>query len=415
MYNTIFFIIISIAVLEFLLERVLDYLNSTKRSTVLPKELEGIYDAEKYKKQQLYEKTNSRFSAILSTFNLLIILLMLFLGGFSYVNQIALGISEQPVITALIFFGILMISYEIINIPFALYDTFVIEERFGFNKTTPKIFVLDKIKSWILASVIGGSLLSLIILFYQKTSENFWIYAWILISAFSIFLVMFYSTLIVPLFNKQTPLEQGELRDKIKNFCEKVGFKLDNIFVIDGSKRSTKANAYFIGLWRKKRIVLFDTLIKDLNFHEIVAVLAHEVGHYIKKHTLQDIVLLIIQTGLMLYIFSLFVESPELSKALGVETPSFHIGLIAYGILYSPISIILGLVMNILSRKKEYEADRFVKENYEAKELASSLKKLSVKNLSNLAPHPAYVFFYYSHPPILQRLKALEEKVNGNQ
>ena len=415
MYNTIFFIIIGILVFEFLLERLLDYLNSTKRSTVLPKELEGIYDSEKYKQQQQYEKANSTFSGISSTFNLLIFLLMFFLGGFSYVNKIALGVSDHPIITALVFFGILIIGNEIINIPFALYDTFVIEERFGFNKTTPKTFVLDKIRLWILAAVIGGGLLSLIILFYQKATENFWIYAWIVISAFLIFLTIFYSTLIVPLFNKQTPLEEGQLRNEIKSFCEKAGFKLDNVFVIDGSQRSTKANAYFSGLGRRKRIVLFDTLINDLKIQEVVAVLAHEIGHFIKKHVRQYIVLSIIQTGLLLYIFSLFVDSPELSKALGVETPSFHIGLISFGILYSPISTILGLLMNMLSRKNEYEADRFAKEHYDVNALASSLKKLSVKNLSNLTPHPAYVFFHYSHPPLLQRLKALGETVNNNE
>jgi len=221
-------------------------------------------------------------------------------------------------------------------------------------------------------------------------------------------MVLFYSNLIVPLFNKQTPLPEGELKSAIEEFASKVGFKLDNIFVIDGSKRSTKANAYFTGFGSKKRIVLYDTLINDMTTKELVAVLAHEIGHYKKHHVLWSLLLGILQTGVVLFIFSLFVGSRELSAALGVESPSFHIGLIAFGILYSPISMITGLAMNIFSRKNEYQADAFAATNYSAEELSSALKKLSVKNLSNLRPHPAYVFFHYSHPTLLQRLNALK-------
>jgi STE24 endopeptidase len=222
-------------------------------------------------------------------------------------------------------------------------------------------------------------------------------------------MVLFYSNLIVPLFNKQTPLPEGELKTAIENFAGRVGFKLDHIYVIDGSKRSTKANAYFTGFGAKKRVVLYDTLIADLTTHELVAVLAHEIGHYKKKHVLLSLLLGILQTGIVLYLFSLFVGSGELSAALGVETPSFHIGLIAFGILYSPISMLTGLAMNIFSRKNEYQADAFAARYFNARDLASALKKLSVKNLSNLRPHPAYVFFHYSHPTLLQRLKALDD------
>ena len=273
---------------------------------------------------------------------------------------------------------------------------------------TSWVFILDKLKGYLLGAIIGGGLLSLIINIYQLTTTSFWIYAWLVISAFSVLMVLFYSNLIVPLFNKQTPLEEGELRDAISKFCKMAGFKLDNIFVIDGSKRSTKANAYFTGFGSKKRIVLYDTLINDLTTNELVAVLAHEIGHYKKKHVVWSLLLGMVQTGIMLYIFSLFVGSPELSAALGVDKPSFHIGLIAFGILYSPISMILGLVMNIFSRKNEYQADAFAAKHFDAGELASALKKLSVKNLSNLRPHPVYVFFHYSHPTLLQRLESLK-------
>lgn len=407
MHLTIFYIIIAILIFDYLLERFLDYLNSTKWSNELPKELEGIYDTEKYKKSQDYEKENHKFSLITSTFSLILILLMLFFKGFAYIDDYVRTFTANPILVALLFFGILMLASDILSTPFAVYHTFVIEEKYGFNKTTVKTFILDKIKGWLLGAIIGGGILSLIIWFYYATTNMFWIYGWISVSAFMIFMSMFYSLLIVPLFNKQTLLEDGELRDSIHDFSHKVGFKLKNIFKIDGSKRSTKANAYFSGLGPKKRIVLFDTLINDLKIKEIVAVLAHEIGHYKKKHTLIGMIISIIQTGLMFFILSLFIDNPALTKALGSDQTSFHLGLITFGILYSPLSFILGLIMNLISRKNEYQADKFVKDKYEPAELGDALKKLSVKNLSNLTPHPTYVFFHYSHPTLLQRLSRL--------
>jgi STE24 endopeptidase len=410
MSQILFLIIIGLLVADFIFERWLEFLNSTRWSDQLPEEVKGIYDAEKYSQQQAYEKVNFRFSLITSSFSFLVMLLMFLLSGFAWVNSIALSVSANPIWVALIFFGILMLVSDLINTPFSVYDTFVIEQKFGFNKTTPKTFVLDKLKGYLIGAFIGGGLLALIIYIYQLTTTSFWIYAWLVISGFSVFMVLFYSNLIVPLFNKQTPLPEGELKSAIKEFSSTVGFRLDNIYVIDGSKRSTKANAYFTGFGAKKRIVLYDTLINDLSTKELVAVLAHEIGHYKKHHVLWSLLLGILQTGIVLFIFSLFVGSPELSGALGVENPSFHIGLIAFGILYSPISMFTGLAMNIFSRKNEYEADAFAAQYWEGEELASALKKLSVKNLSNLIPHPAYVFFHYSHPTLLQRLKALNLK-----
>lgn len=409
MTHFLFELIISLLVLDFLFDRYLDYLNSKLWSDKLPDELKGIYDEEKYSRQQAYQKVNHRFSTLTSSFSFVVMLLMFLFAGFAWVNQIAGSITSNPIWLALIFFGILLFASDVINTPFSIYNTFVIEERFGFNKTTPKTFILDKLKGWLLGAIIGGGLLSLIIYIYQLTSGIFWIYAWLVITAFSVFMVLFYSNLIVPLFNKQTPLPEGELKYAIEAFSDKVGFRLDNIYVIDGSKRSTKANAYFTGLGSKKRIVLYDTLINDLTVSELVAVLAHEIGHYKKKHVVWSLILGILQTGFMLYLFSLFVGSPDLSAALGVQTPSFHIGLIAFGILYSPISLITGLGMNFLSRKNEYQADAFAAQNHSATELASALKKLSVTNLSNLRPHPLYVFFHYSHPTLLQRLSALKK------
>ena len=408
--TTIFWIIIGILVVDFIVERFLDYLNTTRWSDILPAELNGIYDEEKYRQQQIYSKTNHRFGMLTSSFSFMLILLMFFFQGFALVNNWALVVTDSPVWSALIFFGILLLASDILTTPFSLYDTFVIEEKFGFNKTTIKTYLLDKLKGWLLGALIGGGLLALIIVIYLKTGEWFWLYVWLVVSGCSVFLAMFYSSLIVPLFNKQSPLEDGELKQAIHNFSTKVGFKLDNIYVIDGSKRSTKANAYFTGLGSKKRIVLYDTLINDMEIPELVAVLAHEIGHYKKKHIIVSLILGILQTGIMLYLFSLFIGSPELSAALGVGQPSFHIGLIAFGILYSPLSSLTGIGMNVFSRRNEYQAVAFAAEHYDGESLAAALKKLSVKNLSNLRPHPAYVFVHYSHPTLLQRLAALKAR-----
>ena len=408
MSQLLFYIIIGLLVADFILERFLEYLNSTQWSDQLPEEVKDIYDEQEYQKQQAYEKVNFRFSMISSSFSFMLMFLMVLFAGFALVNNWALSVSVNPILTAFVFFGILLLASDILTTPFSIYDTFVIEEKFDFNKTTPKTFVLDKLKGYLLGAIIGGGLLALIIYIYQLTTTNFWIYAWLVITGFSVFMVLFYSNLIVPLFNKQTPLQEGELKTAIEKFSAKVGFKLDNIYVIDGSKRSTKANAYFTGFGAKKRIVLYDTLINDMTTNELVAVLAHEIGHYKKHHVIWSLLLGTLQTGIVLFIFSLFVGSPELSAALGVEAPSFHIGLIAFGILYSPISMVTGLFMNVFSRKNEYEADAFAAKYFDANELVSALKKLSVKNLSNLRPHPTYVFFHYSHPTLLQRLQALK-------
>ncbi|RLD47303.1 MAG: M48 family peptidase [Bacteroidetes bacterium] len=409
MEQIIFYLILGFVIFDYVLEQILNYLNSTKRSEKIPDEIKGIYDEKKYRKQQNYEKETSRFSFITSTFSFVIILLMLIFNGFYIIDSWVIQITENYILKALLFFGVIMFTSDLINLPFSVYSVFVIEEKYGFNKTTVKTFILDKIKSWLLTAIIGGGILSFIIWVYMQTQQMFWIYVWIAISVFTVFFTMFYSSIIVPLFNKQTPLEDGELKTAIIDFSKKVGFKLDNIYKIDGSKRSTKANAYFSGLGPKKRIVLYDTLINDLEVNELVAVLAHEIGHYKKKHVLKNIFFSILQTGVILYILSLFIGNPILSKALGSPVYSFEINLIAFSLLYSPISMITGVFMNIYSRKNEYQADEFAKNNYDGKALASALKKLSVNNLSNLTPHKLYVFFNYSHPTLLERLQALKK------
>jgi STE24 endopeptidase len=406
--TTLFYIIISILIISFIVDKVLDILNEKRFDAEIPKKLKDVYDEEEYKKSQAYKKTSAKFSNITSLFSTLLTLVFFFVDGFKYVDTFARSYTENPILVALIFFGIIMLGSEIMTTPLSYYNTFVIEEKFGFNKSTKKIFWLDKVKGLIMSALLGGGILALIIWFYQLTGANFWIYAWVLVAVFSLFMNMFYAKLIVPLFNKQSPLEDGELKSAIEEYAKKVGFTINNIFVIDGSKRSTKANAYFSGFGSQKRITLYDTLINDLNTDEIVAVLAHEVGHYKRKHIIFNLISSILLTGFTLFILSLFINTPVLSEALGVAKPSFHIGLIAFGILYSPISEITGLFMNYMSRKFEYQADNFAKETFEGQALVTSLKKLSKNSLSNLTPHPAYVFAHYSHPTLLERINNLE-------
>lgn len=406
--TTLFYIIIVIIIIDFIVDKVLDALNAKHYNDPIPSELQDVYDSDAYKKSQDYKATNYKFGLLTSTFSIVLTLVFLVLDGFEYVDTIARTYSDNPILIALIFFGIIMLGSDILTTPFSYYSTFVIEERFGFNKTTKKTFVLDKIKGLLMMAIVGGGILSLIIWFYQFAGDHFWLYAWALVTVFSIFTNMFYAKLIVPIFNKQKPLEEGSLRDKISEYAKTVGFQLDKIFVIDGSKRSTKANAYFSGFGSEKRVTLYDTLITDLDEEEIVAVLAHEVGHYKKKHIIFNLIASILLTGLTLYILSIFISNPLLSNALGVEIPSFHIGLIAFGLLYSPISEITGFIMNHFSRKFEYQADDYAKSTYAAQPLITSLKKMSKNSLSNLTPHPAYVWVHYSHPSLLQRVKNLK-------
>ena len=404
----LFILILAIPVAGFAVDRYLDYLNSTMWSDALPDKLKGICDDEEYRKTQRYNKDNKRLSLWSSSFNLAIVLAMISAGGFAFTDSVARSLSPNIIVTALIFFGILGFASDIINIPFGIYDTFVIEKKYGFNKMTVSTFITDHLKSWLIAILIGAPLLGLISWIYYKTGKNFWIYIWIVITVFSVFINFFYSEIIVPLFNKQTPLAEGSLRSKIELFAQDKGFRLKNIYVIDGSKRSTKANAYFSGFGPKKRIVLYDTLENDLTEEEIVAVLAHEVGHYKKKHVIVNLGISVFLTGLMLFLFSLVSASPALAAALGSEQASFHLGLVSFGILYTPLGLITGLLTNLISRKNEFAADRFAGENFKPEILAKALKKLAVKNLSNMLPHPAYVFFHYSHPPLLKRLEKLE-------
>jgi STE24 endopeptidase len=406
---TISYIIISILSLDFIVGQILDYLNIKNQKKELPDELKGLYEIDKYNKALNYQNANYKFDLLSSSFSFLLIMAVIISDFFGKLNNILRKDIENPVLLALAFFGILFIISDILNLPFSLFKTFVIEEKFGFNKTTIKTFIIDKIKGYFIGAIIGGGVISILLFLIITLGQGFWVWFWIIISILLISINMFYTSLIVPLFNKLKPLEQGELRSAIEEYSKKISFSLDNIFVIDGSKRSSKANAYFSGIGMKKKIVLYDTLISNHSKEELVAVLAHEVGHFKKKHIIKGLILSILQIGLMLFILSLFIFNPKMSEALGDNQLAYHLNLIAFGILYTPISHVTGMFMNAVSRKNEYEADKFAATTYNGKSLQEALKKLSIDNLSNLTPHPAYVFVHYSHPPLVERLKALDK------
>ena len=406
--ETIFFIIVVFLCLDFVLERILESLNSKHMSPVLPDSLKGIYDEKEYSRFQSYKRENGRLDSWSSGVGFVVMIVFLVAGGFGWYNSWVVSLTDSVVWQTILFVVGLSVASSVLDIPFDYYATFRIEEKYGFNKTTRRVYWLDTVKELVLSLVLGGVLLALVVWFYTWAGTYFWLYAWGAVTLFSVFMAMFYSQLIVPLFNKQTPLQEGALRDKIQAFAGKVGFKLDNIYVIDGSKRSTKANAYFTGLGPKKRVVLYDTLIDELTEEEIVAVLAHEVGHYKKRHTLRSMAVSVIQMGVLFWLFSLCVNNAALSEALGGDRAYFQLGLIAFAILYFPVNLILGIGMNVWSRSNEYEADAFAARYYEGDYLVSGLKKISVKSLNNLTPHPLYEYIYYSHPSLLKRIDAIK-------
>ena len=412
-----FFIIISLVIFNYLFTNLLDYMNHRNWKDEIPNELKDFYDKEKYKKAKNYALSKNKISLFSSSLSFSLVISLIVFNGYGIIDQfVSFNLSKSfeslqissNFIQSGVFFLILFILNSIISIPFSYYNTFVIEEKFGFNKTTKLTFFIDIIKSTLLSFFIGGILLFLALYLYENLNDGFWLWLWIGLSLLMILINMFYADLIVPIFNKLTPLDDGELRNKIEKYSKDVGYLLKNIYVIDGSKRSTKANAFFSGLGPRKTIALYDTLIEKHTENELVAVLAHEVGHFKKKHIFSGLIMSIIQIGIMSFFFELCLKLPEISIALGGLESSFHLGLVGFSIIFSPISILSGIIMNYNSRKNEFEADAYAKETFNGEDLSLALKKLSVDSLSNIYPHPLYVFFHYSHPPLIQRLRALK-------
>ncbi len=375
----------------------------------VPAELRDIYDDEKFEKAKAYAKDNNRVSSISGLLSLAVTLCFLYFKGFAWVDGIAHSISENAIIDGLIFFGIIMLANSILDLPFELYRIFVIEEKYGFNKMTIATFIGDKIKTALLLAIIGGAVYALLAWLYDMLGGYFWIAGWAVVSSVTLFIAAFYTSVLLPVFNKLIPLESGDLRSQIEAYASKVSFPLTNIMVMNGSKRSSKANAFFSGMGSRKSIVLYDTLIEKMTPDEITAVLAHEVGHYKKKHILQSMAISVAQMGIIFFIFGWVAGNPLMAEVLGVKENRFYLSLVTFTMLYSPVSTLIGMAMNVFSRKNEYEADDYAKTTYSSAPLISSLKKLYSDQLGNPQPHPAYVFVHYSHPTLLQRIRAMAD------
>ena len=408
--NIYLLIILSALIGEFLLRTLVRVLNLKALDPGLPNEFQGYYDEEKYARSQEYTRVNTRFAFFTTSFDLIVILVFILFGGFNFVDQIVRGFGLSTLPSGLAFFGILFFASDLISTPFSLYQNFVIEEDFGFNKMTLKTFILDKLKGYLLILVLGGVFLTAILFFFEKTGEYGWLYAWGIIGLFMILIQPLFTLVIAPMFNKFTPLEKGELRTAIENYAQKVEFPLSRIDVMDGSKRSAKSNAYFSGFGKQKRIALFDTLLEKHSNDEMVAILAHEVGHYKKHHIKVGILISILHTGLLFWLLSIFIDNPGLFEAFKMKEISVYGGLTFFMILYSPVELVLSVIMNAVSRRNEFQADAYSAKTTEKSEhLISGLKNLSVSNLGNLTPHSLSVLLDHSHPPVLERITALKK------
>jgi len=403
------FILIAL-IAEFGINLAASLLNLRSLRPELPEEFVGTYDEERYAKSQAYTRETSRFGLVRSSFDLAVLLIFWFTGGFTWVDSFARGFESGPIITGLCFMAVLAVGMKVLGLGFEIYSTFVVEERYGFNRTDAKTFWMDQVKGLLLAAILGGLLMSAVLFFFERTGDNAWLYCWAVTTVFTLFAMFLAPTWIMPLFNKFTPLEEGELRDGILQYAQSVSFPVEGLFVIDGSKRSSKANAFFTGFGKNKRIALYDTLIESQTTDELVAVVAHEIGHYKRKHVLKSLAIGILHFGVIFWLLSFFLESRGLFEAFGVAEPSVHAGLIFFGMLYTPIEMVLSAAMAIFSRKNEFEADAFARETTKGgQNLVTALKKLSGENLSNLTPHPFYVWLHYSHPPVLERIAALRK------
>jgi len=394
--------------LDYLLSLTADILNLRHWQTNIPAEFETFYDQQKYATSQEYLKVNTQFGLLVATIDLLLLLIFWFAGGFSWLNDRVTALNLSLIPSGLIYIGALLLVKSILSLPFDLYSTFVIEERYGFNNSTVKTFFTDRLKALMLGVLVGAPLLALILLLFSRMGQWAWIFGWISVTLFSIILQVVAPIWILPLFNKFQPLEEGELKERIISYSSRVKYPLAGLYVMDGSKRSTKSNAFFTGMGKNKRIALFDTLMTQHTVDEIVAILAHEIGHYKKKHILINLGITILHSGFLLFLMSLFLSNPMLYQAFYMNSTPIYAGLLFFGMLYSPIEMILSLGIHAMMRKNEYQADHFAAVTTGSPDpLITALKKLTVNNMMNLTPHPAFVFINYTHPPVLQRITAL--------
>ncbi len=407
--NIFFVIILAAVVIEYLLGVISNLLNLSALKPEAPEGLEDVYEPDKYAKSQEYSKVNTGFDLITGTFKLAVLLTFWLFGGFNWLDQMVREWELHVILNGVLYIGLLGLAYQAINLPFSVYRTFVIEAQFGFNNTTWGTFVLDRVKALALMIVLGAPLLAAVLVFFEYTGDLAWLYAWVVVTIVTLAIQSVAPTWIMPLFNKFTPLDPGELRDSILEYAASVNFTVDNIMVMDGSKRSSKSNAFFTGFGKNKRIAFFDTLVDNHTVPELVAVLAHEIGHYKKKHIIQSMAVSVAHTAIIFFLLSIFLQSEGLFDAFMMDEMSVYAGLLFFALLYTPVEILLAMALQYISRRHEYEADRWSVETYgRPGALSSSLKKLSQDNLSNLAPHPFYVFLHYTHPPLKERVRAIE-------
>ena len=409
--NVYLIIILVIVIGEYLLDVIVEKLNISMASAQLPQEFAGFYDAQKYSLAQKYLKENTSFTFIKNTFFTLITVVFILCGGFNFVDQLARSFHGTAIVTGLIFSGLVAFASLLLSIPYSAYETFVIEAKYGFNKTTILTFITDLLKTIVLGALIGGILVAGVIWFFIAAGAFAWVYCWIAVTVFQLFLLFIAPVVIMPLFNKFIPLEDGQLKNAILDYAKTQHFALAGIFKIDASRRSTKSNAFFTGFGKFRRIALFDTLIQKHTTDELVSVLAHEIGHYKKGHFVKGVIISVITSGIMFFILSFFINNVRLFEAFRMQELSIYASLIFFGFLYSPINLILRIFENIMSRRHEYQADAFAITTFgKPQAFIDALKKLTVDNLSNLTPHPLKVFFDYTHPPILERIKAIKRK-----
>lgn len=410
MLNSYAIIILAAFVLENIIDIISSYLNLKALKSSIPSEFSNIYDSVAYGKSQEYVRVKTRFEWFASLYGLIFMLLFWFGRGFNYLDIFIRNFHLHQIITGLLYIGILVMLQKIMSLPLSIYSTFVIEEKFGFNKTTVKTFIADQIKSLVIMAILGGILVAIVLTLFSYGGDLAWVYAWIFTVIFTLFIRFIYPSFIMPWFNKFQPIENGELKDSIMSFARTVDFPLSEIYVMDGSRRSGKTNAFFTGFGKNKRIALFDTLISKHTVPELVAILAHEIGHYKRKHAMIRMAISIIHTGFIFFLISIFLKSKGLFNAFFMDSMSVYAGLIFFMMLLTPIEMVISVLANILSRKFEFQADNFAAVNTRNSEtMISALKKLSLGNLTNLTPHPFYVFLKYSHPPMLERIARLRE------
>ena len=407
MDNWILAVITFFVAMDFAIDTYVNFLNHRSSKKPVASEIAELYDPSEQKRSVAYSAANYQVSLVSSSLSFLLMILALTFNWFARLDEYLRERFTNEIVISLLFIGVLVLISNVISLPFSIYSTFKVEAEFGFNKSTPLTFVTDLVKGLVLSIVIGGGLLAIVLWIYQELNSTFWIWAWLLFAGFSLFVFMFATKTFLPLFNKLTPIEDGELKSEISRYCDSQGYSLGKLFVMDGSKRSTKANAFFSGLGQSKTIVLFDTLIEKLTTREVVAVLAHEIGHYKRKHTLWMFLLSNLQSFILFALLGWLLSYSALSEALGASVGSFHLSALAFFLLFSPVSTLIGLVNNALSRRNEYDADDFARETYDGPAIASALKKISTDSLANLSPHPLYVAVNYTHPPMLERLRNL--------